>query len=94
MQEVLAAFEAGPPKWHRPLVYCLTALLALAFALVVMEQWAVWIVLGLAIGGFWGLVPATAVAVAQMLMLFESGNSNACAPDGAPKRAWWSRREP
>jgi len=94
MQEMLAAFAAGPPKWHRPLVFCLTGLLALAFALIVMEQWAVWIMLGLAIGGIWGLIPATVLSVAQMLMLFEQGNGEACTPKAPRKRAWWSRKGP
>jgi hypothetical protein len=89
--ELQAAFAKGPPKWQRPVSATVRFLVALALALVVMEQWCVLLLLGSIAGGLWGIAVATVVVAAQILAMFEQSSGRSSRRDGQRRRVWFPR---
>lgn len=64
-----------PPWWASALMFVGWWLVALVFAVIVMAQWVLWMVLGSSILGTVGIVLAGLMSAVQMWLLFGTPNT-------------------
>ena len=68
-------WAAGPPWWFSTGTRLLTGLTSLCFALVVMLQWGLWLIVTGNLFSPWGMALGVVIAAAQILALFDNRSS-------------------
>ena len=71
----------GPPWWFRAGGWLLTTLAGLCFALIVMLQWGLWLIVTGNLIPPWSMVLGVTLIAAQILALFDSrtGKGGSCS---------------
>ncbi len=70
-QDWLAEIMQPPPRWYRVAQWIAIAVFSLLFAVVVMEQWLLWMVVTVELFDPWAIVIGIAIAAIQMLLMFK-----------------------